>query len=210
MAEVRLCGARNRKGGVCQHEAGWGTDHPGYGQCRLHYGNTLNGRISAARQMAEDAAVKLGFPIPTEPAEGLQLCVDLARAHVEFWTLRIAELGSGDAVGPLTTKVKRDAGGKGDGSYEQETKGPPTAHIYIRLQAEAMERLARFSEMATKANVAERRQQLAEADAGELVRLFTKVCDALGLEAEQRQVAAATVYGHLQLVEGTAVEEAAA
>lgn len=34
-----ICGARKRNGeGVCQLPAGWGTDHPGTGRCKLHGG----------------------------------------------------------------------------------------------------------------------------------------------------------------------------
>lgn len=32
------CGAKNRQGEPCQRPAGWGTDHPGEGRCKLHGG----------------------------------------------------------------------------------------------------------------------------------------------------------------------------
>lgn len=32
------CGATNRNGEPCQRPAGWGTDHPGEGRCKLHGG----------------------------------------------------------------------------------------------------------------------------------------------------------------------------
>ncbi len=32
------CGAKNRAGMPCQQKAGWGTDHVGYGRCKLHGG----------------------------------------------------------------------------------------------------------------------------------------------------------------------------
>ena len=35
-----VCGARSRQtGDPCQHKAGWGTDHYGYGTCKLHGGS---------------------------------------------------------------------------------------------------------------------------------------------------------------------------
>jgi hypothetical protein len=44
IAPDRYCNARTRNGGrdqqLCRHEAGWGTDHPGIGRCKLHGGAT--------------------------------------------------------------------------------------------------------------------------------------------------------------------------
>lgn len=40
---VGFCGARTRQGGTCRKPAGWGTDHPGVGRCRLHGGATPTG-----------------------------------------------------------------------------------------------------------------------------------------------------------------------
>jgi hypothetical protein len=40
------CGARRRgqgKGKLCRRPAGWGTDHPGAGRCKLHGGGFLRG-----------------------------------------------------------------------------------------------------------------------------------------------------------------------
>jgi hypothetical protein len=34
------CGAKTRDGTPCAHPAGWGTDHPGVGRCKLHGGST--------------------------------------------------------------------------------------------------------------------------------------------------------------------------
>lgn len=42
------CGAKKRGGGTCTQVAGWGTDHPGQGRCKLHGGKTpiKSGRYS--------------------------------------------------------------------------------------------------------------------------------------------------------------------
>lgn len=46
------CGARTRSRGVCSHPAGWGTDHPGQGRCKLHGGATpvRHGRYSTIKR----------------------------------------------------------------------------------------------------------------------------------------------------------------
>jgi len=42
-----ICGARTRRGSLCQQPAGWGTDHPGEGRCKLHGGASPRGVESA-------------------------------------------------------------------------------------------------------------------------------------------------------------------
>jgi len=55
------CNARKTDGsGYCQHEAGWGTDHPGHGRCRFHGGNTESQEKNIIKKLeaaADDAAV---------------------------------------------------------------------------------------------------------------------------------------------------------
>lgn len=56
MADTPRCGARRKQTGpsgeqlTCNQPAGWGTDHPGFGQCKRHGGSTPNGVTAAARQ----------------------------------------------------------------------------------------------------------------------------------------------------------------
>jgi hypothetical protein len=43
------CGGRKRQGtGLCAKPAGWGTNHPGFGSCKLHGGSTPNAAKAAA------------------------------------------------------------------------------------------------------------------------------------------------------------------
>jgi hypothetical protein len=46
-AEGPKCGANRKSGGTCGQAAGWGTDHPGVGTCKLHGGSTPTGRKHA-------------------------------------------------------------------------------------------------------------------------------------------------------------------
>lgn len=49
---MKLCGAKTRSGGRCRKTAGWGTDHPGTGKCRLHGGASpiKHGRYSSVKR----------------------------------------------------------------------------------------------------------------------------------------------------------------
>ncbi len=72
-----VCGAQRRQSeGTCRHPAGWGTDHPGFGRCKMHGGSTPTHRASAAL-VATDAEARamldrLGQPQPLgDPVEEL-------------------------------------------------------------------------------------------------------------------------------------------
>ena len=54
------CGAKTRAGGYCTQPAGWGTDHLGFGSCRIHSGNTPTGRMAGAVAMARAHASTRG------------------------------------------------------------------------------------------------------------------------------------------------------
>ena len=48
-----ICGAtKHQGGGPCTQKAGWGTDHPGEGRCKLHGGSSLirSGRYSTVKR----------------------------------------------------------------------------------------------------------------------------------------------------------------
>lgn len=51
--ETKRCGATTRDGGTCKLKAGQGTDHPGYGTCKFHGGNTRSHKVAAAREAAQ-------------------------------------------------------------------------------------------------------------------------------------------------------------
>lgn len=70
------CGARKRQGeGACTQAAGWGTDHPGIGHCKLHGGSTTAHTTQAVRRRAETEAravlAELGVPAVDDPLAAL-------------------------------------------------------------------------------------------------------------------------------------------
>lgn len=52
------CGALTQKGTPCTNSKGSSTDHPGYGYCNRHGGNTQAGIKSAMNEMARDLAIQ--------------------------------------------------------------------------------------------------------------------------------------------------------
>lgn len=83
------CGKKNRAGGPCAKPAGWGTDHPGVGPCKLHGGATplkrggvsKEGRVTT--KYPERIAPKLGDLVEKHRAnpEPLNLLGELAEAR---------------------------------------------------------------------------------------------------------------------------------
>jgi hypothetical protein len=80
----KRCAAKNRRGKLCAKGAGWGTDHPGHGRCKLHGGASpiKHGRFSRI------ARARLGqvFEEMEADPEPLNLLPDLIliRAQVAF------------------------------------------------------------------------------------------------------------------------------
>ena len=86
------CGSPTRAGTPCQRPAGWGTDHVGYGRCKLHGGNAAikHGRYSAILRGPFGEAVKRHMNDPNP----LDLTPELAvlRGHIDWLT---GEIGNG-------------------------------------------------------------------------------------------------------------------
>jgi len=83
---IKLCGAKTRNGGTCQHEAGWATDHVGEGRCKLHGG--INKSSIKTGRYAKAAHGRLGKKIREHlnDPNPLDLTSELAilRARVDF------------------------------------------------------------------------------------------------------------------------------
>lgn len=79
MSPKAACAAKTRVGGRCQHPAGYGTEHIGYGTCKWHGGNSPSHKVKAQRQMVADSARTLGLPIDVDPVQAI--VAELARGY---------------------------------------------------------------------------------------------------------------------------------
>lgn len=95
------CGARTRHGsGTCAHTAGWGTDHPGYGRCKMHGGSSPGGRVQGQRLEAAHIVDVWGIEVETTPGQAL---LDLCRAkasEVVWWQTKVANLSPTERTNP--------------------------------------------------------------------------------------------------------------
>jgi hypothetical protein len=78
---TQYCGGRTRAGGTCRRESGWGTDHVGFGRCKLHGGCTI----------AENTGERLASALE-EALEGVELSGDQRRVIVQRFAGSLARL----------------------------------------------------------------------------------------------------------------------
>lgn len=90
IAEHGRCAGFNKNRQPCGYPAGYGTDHPGKGDCRHHDGTT--GRGVALRSPSERAQIGFAAPVSTSPEEAIAIALDEAVANVGYLGARIREL----------------------------------------------------------------------------------------------------------------------
>jgi len=206
---IKLCGATSKQTGEpCQNVAGKGTDHVGYGRCKFHGGNSPHGRRFAYLQMAQADAISLAAPIDIDPMNALLWCVRIAAGEVAYFTMQVSLLSKTEIQGPVVSTKTRPRKGEygmeehGDEVTEIE-QGHPALHIWIKARQDAIDRLAKYSKMASDAGVNERQVELAERY-GELIgRVVGNILDALHLTPKQQKRAPEIVRRYLSDIEGT-------
>lgn len=210
-----LCGGRRKSGKQCRRPSGWGTDHAGYGRCKLHGGCTPTHRQGAALEAARVEAAKLvmGAPIRMEPDEALQFCIDVTRGEIAYCDLRISELTDADAAVPITTHRQHqelDRDGDVHELVDDTAQSTEDLHIWINTRQGATERLARFSKMAMDAGIDERQARLGERQAEILAAVVLAVVGQLGLSDTQRARVPALLAEHIGRFDEPAIEGRAA
>jgi hypothetical protein len=193
----KLCGAKNKQGnGTCSKTAGWGTNHPGTGHCRLHAGNTPGGNASAAKEEMQI----MGIAIEMDPFDALLSCVSIAAGEVAYCTRRIEQLRPDEVV---ITHWEEQSYQNDDGEGVTNTKVSNAAelNLWIRTRQRSVDSLARYSKMAIDAGVDERRVALAEKWGDQIASLLKGVLDDLELTQRQKKEAPEIVRRHMAILE---------
>lgn len=135
-APARICGAATRRGQgpPCKRGRGWGTDHPGFGNCKRHGGATSSGKKAAAKEAAA-AAVRADYAgeLDVDPLEALLYTVRRGAQLASYWQRAAANAES--------------------------TEDFQAASVN---EARALADLSRWAKNAVDGGVAERQVQLAE------------------------------------------------
>ncbi len=196
----RQCGAQKRDGGTCAHAKGWGTDHPGYGTCKLHLGSTSTGKHTAELEAAHKASMMWAQPRATVEVTQLLLehirvsagLTDWYRSRVEL----VIETDGTDAlvqgiqsVQEITGYVADEGGqlrrGRSYRGGETTTVVAPAVNVWLKLYNEERDRCARLCKEAATLGIERRlieRESRLAALIGSAIR---RLLDGLDLDAEQ-------------------------
>jgi hypothetical protein len=218
--ETERCGAKKRQGiGHCTQVAGWGTDHPGVGKCKLHGGATESGRKAATREGAEQEAQRMVrlAGVDQDPIEHLLESLHLAAALVQVWGTMVAAID-------VKAEEEAEADGflRGELGYEEvesdkgftdmvvrpkdrlmavDSRGESQVHPYMAEYQRALERRAKFAKLCIDAGVAERQIQLVERQGQLVAQAIKAILDELGVG--DRPEVPSVVRRHLSLVSAT-------
>ncbi|MFC5268440.1 hypothetical protein ACFPJ1_40580 [Kribbella qitaiheensis] len=185
-----ICGGKKRQGeGDCTRPAGWGTDHPGLGKCKLHGGSTQNHKTAAVATQARRDVVLFGGRRDIHPADALLELVHWTAGEVDYWRHRVQLLEEHE----LTWGVTRIKDGGQDTGTTEEAK-PNIAYVML---VDASNRLEKYSTAALKAGVDERRVRLAEQQGTLLHGILVAVLGELGHDVAPGSVAAQVVLRHM-------------
>lgn len=179
--EYRICGARNRAGGQCQLPAGYKTNHPGYGSCERHYGNTDSSKKAAALQEVRETMLNLGDQIAISPEDALLGEVRRSAASVVFFD---------DAVSAVTPETL----------YKDDPEGYKQRAMVIVWRKER-KHLAEVAALALRAGIEERLVRATEVQAEGMVRALLSVIRELGLPEDQQLNARRLLAGRLRELE---------
>jgi hypothetical protein len=192
------CGAKKRQGeGTCTRPAGWGTDHPGVGRCKLHGGSTPSQKRKAEVEIIRRAAASLGI-VPDEhvdPVEQMLELVSEAARNCEFYRQLVSQLPTHPEPDKFVAGHTDDDGVDIEPHWERgeigvygrtyHQSGIPTGeaktHILVQMYDDERDRLASYITAALKAGVEERRVRLAERDATMLFAAVGLALDRMGL-----------------------------
>jgi hypothetical protein len=217
------CGRPKRQGeGNCKREAGWGTEHKGWGPCRQHGGALPNVvAASLARRdeaLARELVTTYGLPIETTPEEALLDEVKRSAGHVAYLAERVRELDADtlvwgraqrkESVKRVPSAVEVDPDGEIDPDavpgwrteVEIVTTETSTPNVWLTLYQKERAHLARVCADALRAGVEERRVRLAERYGALVAQLIRSILADLDLSTEQAARVPGIVSRHLHSV----------
>lgn len=177
--DKRFCGGKKRQGeGTCTRPAGWGTDHAGFGKCKLHGGCAPSSRIAAVEAQARQVLARLDVPPVDDPLS------ELARiaGQVVAWKDMLA-----DQVNGLS-------------SLRYSTEGGEQLRAEVALWERAMDRCEKFLGTMAKLNIDERLARVTEQQAALVADAVGAVLGEMGLTPDQQRDARGRVGRHLRSV----------
>lgn len=177
------CGAKKRQTeGLCERPAGWGTPHPGFGNCKLHGGSTRTQSVAAERQLVEVEARRLFEKVAPEiaPVDNPLEAYRMFAGRVMAWL---------DLMGRLLDDLESP---RYRGATAEQIRGE------VLLYERAMDRANTVLSSYARLNIDERLARLTQEQADILVAVIRAGLNAAGVTPEQRELAHAEIARQLR------------
>ena len=166
-----LCGAKKKNGDPCRKFAGEGTEHPGVGRCKYHFGNAESHKKHAVKVEAERRLMTIGQEVNINPIEAL------------LWTVRVS-------AGHMILLQSELENRKEDlTSFESQ--------VLTRAWNDERDRLAKTAKLAVDAGVAEKQIRLIEQAGADIARLIEGILSDLRLTKAQEAIRMEVIRRHL-------------
>jgi hypothetical protein len=179
------CGAKKRQGdGCCRRPAGWGTDHPGTGKCKLHGGATESHRAAAAEELARQAVITYGLPRDIAPTDALLEEVRYSAGHVAWLREQVAALEAQSLVWGVTEETEKTA----TEFAGTDTTRSAAMNMWLDLYHKERRYLLDVTKAVIAAGVEERRVKLAEAQGSLLNDVIRRILARLSLTPDQSKL----------------------
>lgn len=181
------CGAQKRQGEpgeTCTLAAGWGTDHVGFGYCRLHGGNTRNQRAAAHTAMAEQQARATLARLDVTPIENPFTALAKLAGQAVAWQ---------EALAAIVERL-------GDRIRYESTGGAEQLRAEIALYERAMDRCGQILGMIARLNIEDRMARVSERQAEIVVSAIEAALASAGVTGRTADEARKVAARHLRAV----------
>lgn len=194
------CGGRRRgpdaDGKTCTRPAGWGTDHPGDGRCKLHGGSTRSHKTASQLVQAARAVATFGLPREIDPRDALLEEVYRTAGAVDWLHQQVQRLEAEQVTWGKAESVEKTAG---------EFPGVDTTHraavnVWVELWQKERKHLVDVAKAAIAAGIEERKVRLAEQQGAMLAGVIKAILGDLELTPQQQSRVSEVVPRHLRAV----------
>lgn len=190
-----FCGATRHQGNgaTCRRPAGWGTDHVGFGRCKLHGGSTRSHGQSVATSQARQVATLFGVPRDDiDQISGLIEELQRSAGLIDSYEAMCAQLTPDEVVyGELSREETRPAvhdDGENLEPVEVKVRSGAALSVWVKLLNEERDRFIKLCESMVKLDLENRRVALGQAHVAVLVSIL--MSSDLALSPDQLRVAA--------------------
>jgi hypothetical protein len=197
------CGGRRRgegAGKLCTRPAGWGTDHPGSGRCKLHGGSTKSHTVAGQKALAEQAVKTFGLPREIDPRDALLEEVHRTAGAVAWLHEQVQALRAEDVVWGKVEEVDKQA----SEFAGIDTKHAAEVNVWVQLWQRERAHLVKVCKDAIASGLEERRVRLAEQQGAMLAGVIKAILGDLDLTPQQQATAAKVVPFRLRSVSAAA------